>query len=62
MKLNKIVELIKGPKDTLVRLEIRPIKDPSSTKEVRIIRDKIKLTDLVMSTDMGVQKDYCDDK
>lgn len=45
MKLNKIVELIKGPKDTLVRLEIRPIKDPSSTKEVRIIRDKIKLTE-----------------
>ena len=33
MKLTKIVELIKGPKDTLVRLEIRPIKDPSSTKE-----------------------------
>ena len=45
MKLTKIVELIKGPKDTLVRLEIRPIKDPSSTKEVRIIRDKIKLTE-----------------
>ena len=45
MKLNKIVDLIKGPKDTLVRLEIRPIKDPSSTKEVRIIRDKIKLTE-----------------
>jgi len=45
MKLTKIVELIKGPQNTLVRLEIRPIKDPSSTKEVRIIRDKIKLTE-----------------
>ena len=44
MKLSKIVELIKGPKDTLVRLEIRPINDPSSSKVVRIIRDKIKLT------------------
>ena len=44
MKLSKIVELIKGPKDTLVRLEIRPISDPSSSKVVRIIRDKIKLT------------------
>ena len=45
MKLTKIVELIKGPQNTLVSLEIRPIKDPSSTKEVRIIRDKIKLTE-----------------
>jgi carboxyl-terminal processing protease len=44
MKLSKIVELIKGPKDTLVRLEIQPVNDPSSTKVVRIIRDKIKLT------------------
>ena len=44
MKLSKIVELIKGPKDTLVRLEIRPISDPSASKVVRIIRDKIKLT------------------
>jgi carboxyl-terminal processing protease len=45
MKLTNIVDLIKGPKDTLVRLEIRPIKDPGSIKEVRIIRDKIKLTE-----------------
>jgi len=44
MKLSKIVELIKGPKDTLVRLEVKPVNDPSSTKIVRIIRDKIKLT------------------
>jgi carboxyl-terminal processing protease len=29
----------------LVRLQIRPIKDPSSKKEVSIIRDKIKLTE-----------------
>ena len=44
MKLSKIVELIKGPKDTLVRLEIKPIQDPANSKIVRIIRDKIKLT------------------
>ena len=44
MKLEKIVELIKGPKDTLVRLEIKPIQDPANPKIVRIIRDKIKLT------------------
>ena len=45
MKLTKIVELIKGPKNTLVRLEVRPIKNPSSRKEVRIVRDRIKLTE-----------------
>ena len=44
MKLSKIVELIKGPENTLVRLEIRSIKDKSITKKVRIIREKIKLT------------------
>ena len=44
MKLSKIVELIKGPKDTIVRLEIKPIKTPSSTKVVSILRDRIKLT------------------
>ena len=49
MKLSKIVELIKGPKDTIVRLEIRPIKDPTTTKNVRIVRDKIKLTENLAS-------------
>ena len=44
MKLSKIVELIKGPKDTLVRLEIMPIQDKASLKKVSIIREKIKLT------------------
>lgn len=44
MKLAKIVDLIKGPLDTVVNLKIRPIKNPSSTKTVKIIRDRIKLT------------------
>jgi len=44
MRLSKIVELIKGPKDTLVRLKIKPINDPSSLKTVDIIRDRVKLT------------------
>ena len=42
MKLSKIVELIKGPENTLVRLEVRSIKDKTITKKVRIIRQKIK--------------------
>ena len=49
MKLPKIVELIKGPKDTVVRLEIRPVNNPSTTKAVSIIRDKIKLTENLAS-------------
>ncbi len=44
MKLSKIVELIKGPKDTLVSLKVRPFTNPSTSKIVKIIRDKIKLT------------------
>jgi carboxyl-terminal processing protease len=44
MRLSKIVELIKGPKDTLVSLKVRPIESPTTTRTVKIIRDKIKLT------------------
>ena len=44
MKLSKIVELIKGPKNTVVRLFIKPGKNPTDRKTVRITRDRIKLT------------------
>ena len=44
MKLSKVVELIKGPKDTVVTLKIRPFANPSSTKLVKIVRARIKLT------------------
>ena len=36
MRLSKIVELIKGPKDTLVLLKVRPIESPTTTKTVKI--------------------------
>ncbi|MBU61661.1 MAG: tail-specific protease [Opitutae bacterium] len=44
MKLSKIVELIKGPKDTIVRLFVKPGKNPSDRNTVSITRDRIKLT------------------
>jgi len=45
MKLQKIVKLIKGPKNTKVRLEIVPAgADPGERKIVSLIRDEIKLT------------------
>ncbi|MCX6904022.1 MAG: carboxy terminal-processing peptidase [Verrucomicrobia bacterium] len=47
MKLNKVVELIRGPKDTEVRLTIIPADaaDQSTRKVVSLIRDEIKLED-----------------
>ena len=38
MKLSEIVELIKGPKNSKVKLLIQPFKNPSTPKEVRIKR------------------------
>ncbi len=43
-KLKTIVKLIKGPKDTIVRLLIKPVKNPSERKIVALERDEIKLT------------------
>jgi len=47
MELDKVVDKIRGEKGTLVRLTIIPVDaaDESETKEVRLIRDKINLTD-----------------
>ena len=47
MELDKVVDKIRGEKGTMVRLTIIPADaaDESETREVRLIRDKIKLTD-----------------
>ena len=47
MRLNKVVEQIRGPKGTEVRLTIWPADatDPSDRNEVTLIRDVIKLED-----------------
>ena len=47
MKLNKVVELIRGPKGTEVRLTIIPgdAADPSVRQTVSLVRDEIKLED-----------------
>lgn len=42
MKLNKVVDMIRGPRGTTVRLTVQP-QDESGTKVISIIRDKIKL-------------------
>ena len=46
MKLNKVVELIRGEKGTTVRLKVIPTEasDSSNRQEIRLVRDEIKLT------------------
>jgi carboxyl-terminal processing protease len=45
MKLDKVVEMIRGKKDTIVRLQVVPVNatDPSIRKVIDIKRDEIKL-------------------
>jgi carboxyl-terminal processing protease len=45
MKLDKVVEMIRGKKDTIVRLQIIPVSasDPGVRKVIEIKRDEIKL-------------------
>jgi carboxyl-terminal processing protease len=47
MKLDKVVEMIRGKKDTNVRLQVIPVAstDPSSRKIIEIKREEIKLKD-----------------
>ncbi|MDR0869252.1 MAG: carboxy terminal-processing peptidase [Planctomycetaceae bacterium] len=44
MKLSDVVKLIRGPKDTVVKLEVLP-DDGTAAKTVEIVRDKITLED-----------------
>jgi len=47
MKLDKVVEMIRGKKGTTVRLQVIPARaaDPSKRKLIEIVRDEIKLKD-----------------
>jgi len=45
MELSKVVQMIRGPKDTEVRLTIVPVDAPDSRRVVTLIRAEIKLPD-----------------
>ena len=45
MDLEKIVQLIRGPKNTEVRLTISPAEDRTLRREIKLVRDEIKLED-----------------
>ncbi len=45
MELGKVVQLIRGPKGTEVRLTISPADDRAARRVVTLTRDEIKLED-----------------
>src|SRR6266446_5820645 len=59
MRLDKVVELIRGKKGTRVRLLVIPSEatDPSRRKNVELVRDEIKLKDQEARADIIIKKD-----
>lgn len=59
MRLDKVVEMIRGKKGTKVRLLAIPADatDPSKRKSVEIVRDEIKLKDQEARADIIIKKD-----
>jgi carboxyl-terminal processing protease len=59
MRLDKVVEMIRGKKGTHVRLLVIPsdAADPSKRKNVEIVREEIKLKDQEARADIIIKKD-----
>src|SRR5204862_89072 len=59
MRLDKVVEQIRGKKGTKVRLLVIPsdAPDPSKRKTVELVRDEIKLKDQEARADIIIKKD-----
>src|SRR5205807_1053751 len=59
MRLDKVVEMIRGKKGTHVRLLVIPsdAADPSRRKSVELVRDEIKLKDQEARADIIIKKD-----
>src|SRR6187397_2388203 len=59
MRLDKVVEMIRGKKGTRVRLLVIPSEaaDPSKRKDVELVRDEIKLKDQEARADIIIKKD-----
>jgi carboxyl-terminal processing protease len=59
MRLDKVVEMIRGKKGTHVRLLVIPsdATDPSHRKNVELVRDEIKLKDQEARADIIIRKD-----
>src|ERR1700756_5402162 len=61
MKIDKVVELIRGKKGTVVRLMVVPANtaDPSKRKIVELVRDDVKLTEQEAKAEL-IEKDLPD--
>src|SRR5256712_8218282 len=59
MRLDKVVEMIRGKKGTHVRLLVIPsdAADPSKRKSIELVRDEIKLKDQEARADIIIKKD-----
>jgi carboxyl-terminal processing protease len=57
MKINKVVELIRGKRNSEVRLKIIPANDPASTREIVITRDVVELKDQLSTAQIIHRKD-----
>src|SRR5216110_182744 len=59
MRLDKVVEMIRGKKGSKVRLLVIPADaaDPSKRKNVELVRDEIKLKDQEARADIIIKKD-----
>src|SRR6202011_1835479 len=61
MKLDKVVEMIRGKKGTVVRLQLIPANatDPSKRRVVELVRDNVKLTEQEAKAEI-IEKDLPD--
>jgi carboxyl-terminal processing protease len=61
MKLDKVVEMIRGKKGTVVRLQVIPANanDPSKRRIVELVRDNVKLTEQEAKAEV-IEKDLPD--
>ncbi|MCB1276731.1 carboxy terminal-processing peptidase [Prosthecobacter sp.] len=54
LKLQKIVDMIRGEKDTTVRIKIVPADDPSGNKIIAIVRDEVPLKEKLANAELLV--------
>lgn len=54
LKLQKIVDLIRGEKDTTVRIKIVPADDPAGNKIISIVRDEVPLKEKLANAELLV--------
>lgn len=52
LKLQNIVEMIRGEENATVRLRIQPASDPTTFKEVKIVRQKVEIKDTLAKAEL----------